>query len=330
MDRILVIKLGALGDFILSYRAMTAIRAHHAGARITLLTIPPLAPLAQATGLFDEIWRDTRPRIYQLAAWLALARRLNGGDFERVYDLQTSGRSGRYFRLLRFPFSMGRPQWSGIVKGCSHNHDTPGRNSMHTLERQADQLAIAGIGHEKYPALNFSWGNADISRHGFVGDAGPYVLLVPGGSARHPEKRWPAERYGELSAALAEQGITPVVVGTQEEAKACSTIAAMSERTVNLCGVSPLLDVMTLARGAAAAVGNDTGPMHLIASMGCTCVALFSGVSVSSKNRPRGPYEGPGALPPPPGEKTETVTVLSEHDLSQLPVSRVLAALQFG
>lgn len=46
MDRILVIKLGALGDFILSYRAMTAIRAYHADARITLLTIPSLAAVA--------------------------------------------------------------------------------------------------------------------------------------------------------------------------------------------------------------------------------------------------------------------------------------------
>lgn len=62
MDRIPVIEPGALGIFILSTRAMTAISAHHAPARISLLTIPSLAPLAEASGLFDEIWFDARPR----------------------------------------------------------------------------------------------------------------------------------------------------------------------------------------------------------------------------------------------------------------------------
>jgi ADP-heptose:LPS heptosyltransferase len=328
MDRILVIKLGALGDFILSYRAMTAIRVHHVGARITLLTIPSLAPLAEASGLFDEIWLDTRPGIFQPGGWVALARRLNGGGFARVYDLQTSRRSGRYFRLMGFPFSMRRPQWSGIARGCTHCHDAPGRTTEHTLERQADQLAIAGIGREQYPVLDLGWADADISRHAFLGGEDPYVLLVPGGSARHPEKRWPAERYGELALALAGEGFTPVVVGTQEEVQACATVAATSKRTVNLCDDSPVLEVMALARGARAAVGNDTGPMHLIAFMGCPSVALFSAASTAAMNRPRGPYEGPGALPPPPGGAIETVTVLSKDDLSQLSVARVLAALR--
>lgn len=330
MDRILVIKLGALGDFILSYRAMTAIRAYHDEARVTLLTVRSLEPLARAYGLFDEIWIDSRPGMFQPGGWLALARRLNGGGFKRVYDLQTSRRSGRYFRLMGPPFSRCQPQWSGIAKGCSHRHDAPDRTVKHTLERQADQLAVAGIGPDRYPALDLRWADADISRHAFTRGGGPYILLVPGASARHPEKRWPAQRYGELAVALADKGFTPVVVGTHEEAEAGAAVAAASGKAVDLCGDSPLLEVMALARGAAAAVGNDTGPMHLIALMGCPCVTLFSAASRVSMNRPRGPYEGPGAIPPPPGVAAETVTVLAEDDLSRLPVDRVLGALALG
>ena len=328
MDRILVIKLGALGDFILSYRAMTAIRAHHAHARITLLTIPSLAALAGAAGLFDEIWLDDRPRATQPGGWLALARRLNGGGFARVYDLQTSGRTGYYFALMGWPFSTRRPEWSGIVRGCTHRHEAADRTAKHSLERQVDQLAIAGIGHDEYPALDLGWADADISRHPFIGGEEPYVLLVPGGSAGHPEKRWPAPFYGQLAARLAARGVTPVVVGTALEAAACAETAAGSPRAVNLCDDSPVLDVMALARGAAAAIGNDTGPMHLVAFMGCPSVSLFSGASAAAMNRPRGPFEGPGAIPPPPGLGTDTVTVLSRHDLSQLSVGPVLAALR--
>ncbi len=328
MDRILVIKLGALGDFILSYRAMTAICAHHVDARITLLTIKSLAPLAEATGLFDEIWIDERPRINQPGRWLALARRLNGGGFTRVYDLQTSGRSGRYFNLLGVPFSMRRPQWSGIVRGCSHRHDAADRTTKHSLERQADQLAIAGIDTDRYPPLDLDWADADISRHAFVGGDNPYVLLVPGGSPGRPEKRWPAPFYGELAARLASQGVIPVVLGTEVEAAACAAVAAVSQRVVNICGDSPVLEVMALARGAAAAIGNDTGPMHLIASVGCACVSLFSGATKATLCRPRGPYEGPGALPTPMDIGAGTVTVLCQDDLSHLTVDRVLAALR--
>ena len=328
MDRILVIKLGALGDFILSYRAMTAIRAHHRDARISLLTIRSLRPLADACGLFDEIWLDSRPKVFQWRAWLALARWLNGGRFDRVYDLQTADRTGHYFRLMGFPFARRRPEWSGIVRGCSHRHDAPDRTAKHTLERQADQLAIAGIGLGDYPPLDLAWADADVSRHGFVAAGAPYVLLVPGGSPAHPEKRWPAERYGELARGLAGDGVTPVVVGTEDEAEACATVAAAAPEAVNLCGDSPILEVMALARGAAAAIGNDTGPMHLIAVMGCPCLSLFSAASSPVLNRPRGPYEGPGAIAPPPGQAAETVTVLQEDDLAGLDVDRVRAALR--
>ena len=80
--------------------AFKAIRAHHADARITLLTTAPFVDLAQACGYFDEVWIDGRPSIMQFGDWLALGRKLRAGGFARVYDLQTSDRSATYFRLF--------------------------------------------------------------------------------------------------------------------------------------------------------------------------------------------------------------------------------------
>ncbi len=84
MKRILVIKLGALGDFVLRMGPFAAIRRRHAEARITLLTTALFKELAEASGYFDEIWVDERPRPRQPAGGLKLARRLNAGGFERV------------------------------------------------------------------------------------------------------------------------------------------------------------------------------------------------------------------------------------------------------
>ena len=76
---------------------------------------------------------------------------LNGISFSRVYDLQTSKRSSSYFNLFEEP----RPEWSGIAEGCSHPHNNPKRNFMHTIERQKEQLSVAGI--SVTPTPFFDW-----------------------------------------------------------------------------------------------------------------------------------------------------------------------------
>ena len=323
---ILVIKLGALGDFIQAYRAMTAIKAFHAGERLTLLTIASQRKLAEAFGLFDDIWVDTRPKLADVRGWLALARRINGAGFSRIYDLQASSRTGFYFRLTRPPFSWRRVEWSGIAPGCSHPHANPERTTLHNLERQADQLLYAGIDASWYPPLDTSWVTGDVSALGAAGGR-PYVLMVPGSSPGHPFKRWPADHYIELARRLSGEGYRAVAVGMASEAEACAAIAAVAPDALDLCERSPVLDVMAMARVAAGAVGNDTGPMHLIATMGCPSLTLFSGATNPRNTRPRGPYEGPGAALPPPGVNPVTTAVLRADNLADLTVDAVRAAL---
>ncbi len=260
VKRILVIKLSALGDFILAFGPFQAIRRHHRSDRITLLTTAPYAELARASGWFDEVWIDERPRPLDIAGWLRLRRRLREGRFERVYDLQTSERSGLYFRLFGRP----KPEWSGVARGCSHPHADPKRDFMHTIERQAEQLKIAGIA--EVPPPDPSWLEADVSRFGL---AGPFVLIVPGGAAHRPEKRWPGGHYAELARRLIARSLRPVLIGTCSEAQVLSAIAKAAPGALDLCGETSLAEIAGLARRAHAAVGNDTGPMHLIAALGC-------------------------------------------------------------
>ncbi len=127
--RILVIKLGALGDFVQAMGPAAAIRAHHADARITLLTTAPYAELARAAPYFDEVLIDERPGFLDPVGLWRLRRRLRAGRFDRVYDLQTSDRSSFYHRL------MGRPAWSGIARGASLRHANPGQRATLRISR---------------------------------------------------------------------------------------------------------------------------------------------------------------------------------------------------
>lgn len=301
--RILVIKLGALGDFIQALGPMAAIRAHHLGAEIVLLTTAPFAGLAKASGYFDEVWIDDRAPLWRPDRLLALRRRLRQGGFARVYDLQTSDRTGWYFHLFD---RRHRPEWSGIARGCSHRHSNPDRNRMHTLARQAEQLEIAGIDHVPPPEVDFL--KADIRD---LAVNAPFVLVVPGGAAHRPEKRWPQHHYRALAAAIDEAGLQPVLIGAAAEMSILRHVAEAVPGARNLAGLTSLAEIAELARQAHAAVGNDTGPMHLIAAVGCPSVVLFSDASDPALCAPRG----------------RRVAVLHRPRIDDIEVTEVIEAL---
>ncbi len=279
-ERILVIKHGAMGDFVLAMGPFAAIRDHHADARITLLTTPPFAALGAASPYFDAVWTDSRPGFRRLGALLALRRRLRDGRFDRVYDLQTSDRSSLYFRFFGDP----KPQWSGVARGCSHFHDNPRRDFMHTVERQAEQLAIAGIDGVWPPDLN--WMRGDVARFHLPQR---FSLLVPGGATHRPDKRWPAQRFADLADVLTRRGAPPALIGAAADRAAIDGIKAACPLAHNLCGHTSFGDIAALAREACVAVGNDTGPMHLITASACPSVVLFSAASDPELCAPRGP-----------------------------------------
>ena len=302
-ERILIIKLSALGNAILSLGPFAAIRAHHPGAEITVLTTPPYAGWLARAPWFDHTIGDGRPAWWDILGMLRLRATLRAGGFTRVYDLQTSGRSSRYFRFFR---GDARPEWCGIAPGASHPHRMPKGTWLHDIDRQYAQLAVAGI-TERAP-VDLSWSAADLTRFGLP----PRIaLLVPGSSAHRPGKRWPASRYGELARWLVTKGIVPVVVGTAGEAPLAQPIQAAAPETIDLTGQTSLPELTELTRIAAVAIGNDTGPMHLAAASGCASVVLFSHDSDPKLCAPRGRW----------------VRTLQAADLTTLPLSAVSGAV---
>jgi ADP-heptose:LPS heptosyltransferase len=302
-DRILVIKLGALGDIVLACGPFSSIRRHHIESRITLLTTSPFVDFLRPSAWFDEILVDTRPALWQVNQWVSLRRNLRSGSFDRVYDLQTSDRSGWYFRLLG---PGRRPEWSGIASGCSHPHLNPNRDNLHTTDRQREQLSLAGV--KDFLDPDFSWVTADTARFGLPNR---YVLLAPGGSPHRLGKRWPAESFAVIAGELSSQGITPVIVGGQAERHTAEIIASAGSGVIDLVGRTTLSDLVVLGRGALTAIGNDTGPMHMIAASDCPSLVLFSAESNPALTAPR------GAL----------VKVLQHEDLSKLTPEKVADAV---
>jgi ADP-heptose:LPS heptosyltransferase len=309
-QKILVIKFGSLADFVPALAAMRRIRLAHPRAKITLLTTLQFEALAKASRYFNTIETDGVPEGF--GGWMALVSRLRRARYQRVYDLQTTPQTNLLFQMLR-PFP---PPWSGTAAGCALAHRNPARGRMHTLERHADQLKQAGIWPDApliagtAPPPDLSWIiDRALDNRPVAGGVKPkpYVVLVPGGQK---EKRWPIERFGELAGLLRVKGFDIVVIGGPEESALARAIQRHAQAR-DLTGRTDYAQIATVAARAALAVGNDTGPMHLIAAAGTPTLALFGKLSDPELAAPRG-----------------HVSVLRAPDLKDISVAEAMRATQ--
>ena len=270
------------GRLVMSFGPFQAIRQAHADARITLLTTPPFAELCERSGWFDAVWTDDG-RAFPARRWLRCARaegrRLRHGL--RPADV----------RPVVALFSPDAPEPAALVghrpRLRLHPHANPSRNEMHTLDRQADQLAFAGIDAGSPPDLG--WMTGDIGRFGLPAR---FALLVPGATThRAGEALGAGTLYGAL-ARIWRPGVTPVLIGTAAERDACRTIRDACPAADRPGPARPNCPTWPRCPRGGGAVGNDTGPVHIAALSGCPTLMLLSDATHPSIAEPRWDHVG--------------------------------------
>ncbi len=285
---ILVIKLGALGDFVQATTAFRALRAQHPKAQMTLLTTAPYVDFARRLGFFDHILIDSRPKWYQFAHIGAIIKTLRSRPFDTVIDLQGVDRTRLYKRLF-----LRSTVWV--------DHPSSG-NLPHPQDRFRYQLKAMAV-HD-LPTLDLGMLAEPVTV------PNPYALLIPGASNAHGgRKKWPEANYAALAKHLLGQGIQPVIIGGPAES--FPIITQQVPEALNLVGKTSFYQVIGLAKHALFAVGNDTGPMLLAASGGCPTLTLYSSVN-------------PAAIGGAKGDKNLAIEV---DDLNDLSVKSVIEKL---
>ena len=300
-ERVLVIKLGALGDIIQTFDAFHAIRRHHPNADIQLMTMPSFAGFTVRMPWFNGILTDPRGR--SPASYWRIRRLLREGKFTAVYDLQNQPRTWRY-RWLMAPGPW--PRWIGGQRFSARAKLQPGTVPPRNRDLFMAQLASAGIPGAGPAPL--SWLDAPVD-HLMLPEN--FVLMVPGCSPHLPHKRWPAAHYAVLAQRLAGQGMASVAVGTGADRDAIAAITTAAPAVMDLSGRTSLFELAGVARRARAVVGNDTGPVFLTAALGTPTLMLMSHHTNPARAAPVGP-------------KTAW---LKRDDLATLSVDDVSAAL---
>lgn len=301
---ILVIKLGALGDLFQSMDAFQAIRAHHRGDRVTLLTRPAYERFTNLMPWFDAVQTDFGARGLRVDRWLATREKIRSGGYARVYDLQCNDRTNFYFTLL---LPGARPEWVGMALGCAYPWPRYRSDSAPVPKRQLDMIASAGV--PGTGEVDLSW--LDSPLNGLVLPE-RFVLIAPGCAPHRPGKRWPAAHYAEISRRLAARGLATVAIGTDVDADTIDAICAAAPHVVNLSGKTSIPQLAAIAKRARGVIGNDTGPIHITASVGAPTLVVMSGQTDPVRMIPRGTDVG----------------YVREENLANLGVERVLSALR--
>jgi ADP-heptose:LPS heptosyltransferase len=282
-EKILIIQLGEPAAFVQALAATAAIRAHHLGARITLLTTEATRQLAEVCPDFDLVEADGKPT--DPAAVAALIARIRGAKYDYVYDLEGSTRTGRYFQGLR-PWP---PHWSGPAAGARFATPFEDVAALHPAERYARQLAIAGVPFKAPLESNLSWLRRTMSnpprlQPAFFGVRGDYVLLAPRGD----EAGWTAQKYAQLAKSIVRNGLTPVVIGGLGARLMGVEIARAEPLAKNIVTRADLAQTIAIAETAAFAVGDDLGLMNIAAAAGAPSLVILPEGADLERLLPRG------------------------------------------
>ena len=308
--RLLIVRLGAMGDILHALPAVTALRLAHPSWHIgwvvdprwqALLAAPSAAPRTPAMPVRDSAmpvvdrlhfaatrqWKRHPLTTTTAADIRAFRRELRTAAYDVVVDMQGAIRSAVITRMAGCRRRIGEAhprEWPAhwIFTDRVETH------GAHVID-QDFELASAIAGDDLAPIQPLlpidpeseSWCDAFLCAPPFSSGQ-PIALITPG--AGWGAKRWPPERYAIVAKGLADRGFRVVVNAGPGEDSLASAITATGAATA----VAPTLpQLIALTRRIALCVAGDTGPLHLAAALSRPVVAIF-GPTDPSRNGPYG------------------------------------------
>jgi ADP-heptose:LPS heptosyltransferase len=270
--KILVIKLRALGDVLLSTVVLPNLKKAFPNARIDFYTEHPAQQLLEGRGELNRIYSFRKGRDSILRSFLDLRRE----KYDIVFDLFCNPRSAQLARATGAPIRVGYPfrgrAWAYTVHVKSRS------DTVHNTEFNLDALRALGIPVQpSYPVMPLD--PEDVGRMRAWIDSlpphrGPVVAFNAGGT--WPTKRWGLDKFAALADLLVERhGAACVMLwgpGEEDDARA---VISMMKHKAHLAPPTTLRELAALASCCPSVISNDTGPMHLSAAAGIPVLGIF-------------------------------------------------------
>lgn len=298
-NRILIIRLGALGDVVRTLPALRALRAAYPEARISWLVEQRAVEVLEGRDDLDQVIQFPRERLRELLRrrqfgqwWRELAAfvwKLRAESFDLVIDFHAILKSGAISLLSGAPtrVSYSPPfsrEWSHLFANY-RAHLSPDKVSRY--DRNAGLLQFLGIDGAVGSAIDSPTDTALLTvdeaarrRMGVaLDDSKAWVLIHPGSSGQTNYKRYRTSGYAEFARGLKRRsGLDSIVTlgTTAEERELAEEIVTASDGAARLAPATPnLADLIALIDRARLFVGSDSGPLHIATSLGIPAVQIM-------------------------------------------------------
>jgi lipopolysaccharide heptosyltransferase I len=284
---ILIVRLGALGDIVHAIPAAAALRAAFPDARIDWLVDAKHRPIVDLVTAIDRV---VPLEARTLAGWTDVVRRARQVPYDIAFDFQGLMKSAVLARASGARKVAGFSIWhlrEKTARPFYSETDDPGVESSHVIFKNLSLLRVAGIETTRveFPLARVSSAALDATRQE-LGSA-EFAIVNPG--AAWPNKRWPAERFGEVAAFVREvRGMSSIVLWGPGEQDLAASVVRASAGAARLAPPTGIPDLVELARAAAVIVSGDTGPLHIAAAVGTPAVAIY-GPTNPNRNGPWAP-----------------------------------------
>ncbi|MBU0676598.1 MAG: glycosyltransferase family 9 protein [Verrucomicrobia bacterium] len=296
--RFLVLRGGAIGDFIVTLPVLQALRERWPDCHIELVGYPHVAGLALAAGLVSEVKSLDATGMARFFASKPVFT-AEQADYIRSFDL--------VFTYLHDPDGLVKEnlETAGahqVIYGC------PIVGELHACDHMVEPLRKLALYVENpTPGLDLDSSARDRGRRILrsKGLTGRVAVLHPGSGS--PKKNWRIDRFNDLAGRLAEQGYSIAFMTGEADIDVAGQIRADMARIEGL----PLSEVASVLAVCDLYIGNDSGVSHLAAALGAPAVVLF-GPSDHMKWGPRG--------------RNVRIIAGKDGDLSAISVADVLLA----
>ncbi|MEX2273723.1 MAG: glycosyltransferase family 9 protein [Vicinamibacterales bacterium] len=291
MTRILVVRLGSLGDVIHTLPAVAALRRAMPDARIDWLVDVPHQEIVGLVRVIDaRIVLEARTA----KAWLNAAATLRARGYDVAIDFQGLFKSAILARVSGAKRVLGFSIWHLRERGARAFYTQTADGEAEGRHVIRKNLALASLlapsidpqtAALEFPLANLPSGAVEELKRVLAG--APYAVLNPG--AAWPNKRWPAERFGEVASFVrARHGLRSLVTWGPGEKMLAESVVGASEGTAVMTPPLGLLDLVALLRDAKLMVSGDTGPTHIAGALDIPIVSPF-GPTSAGRNGPWNP-----------------------------------------
>jgi len=323
-EKILLIKLSAVGDVVHTIPVLNKLRRRYPGAQLDWLVTPAIAELLQHHPAITSIIQFEREawskpwRLAPFTSYARLATELRRAAYDLVIDMHGQFRTaaltlatGAPARIgfdrprarvwdaspRKFPEQARKHAWQGAREGSwlAYTHHIPVPTlDLHAVDRYLNVGSILGLDQEpadfSFPIPQSASSRVDSLLRQYGTDRAHLAIIAP--STIWETKHWGSDKFAKVAAHFMAKGFAVVLIGSQRERAVCEEVAALAPGAVDFAGMTSLTELAALILRSAICITNDSGPMHLAVALDRPVISIFG----PTDSIWIGPYRRPNAV----------------------------------